>query len=186
MGTGTAVGFLIVTSISLSLSPLLELTDSLEALLKARPPCFFFEAAAGGGFFLAAAFLAAAAAANLAAPELFFCGLKRGGLGLGTRLFFEAFEPDAVVALDFFLLNSVSLSLLSLKMLLYLSTVLKLLDPRSVFDLPVVVEAPLSAKDDDVLFDVIDEVVGVDEGFTEGEAWDPGEDEAAMAAFLAF
>ena len=130
-----------------------------------------------------AAFLAAAAAANLAAPELFFCGLKRGGLGLGTRLFFEAFEP-AVLALDFFLLNSsLSLSLLSLKMLLYLSTVLKLLDPRSVFDL-VVVEA-LSAKDDDVFF-VIDEVVGVDEGFTEGEAWDPGEDEAAMAAFLAF
>ena len=35
-----------------------------------------------------------------------------------------------------------------------------------------------------VLF-VTDEVVGVDDGFTEGEAWDPGEDEAAMAAFFA-
>ena len=32
---------------------------------------------------------------------------------------------------------------------------------------------------------VMDDVVGVDEGFTEGEAWDPGDEEAAIAAFLA-
>ena len=62
----TGAGFL-MASLSLSML-LLELTDSLEALL-ALPAVFFF--VGGGGFFLAAAFLAAAAAASLAAPELF-------------------------------------------------------------------------------------------------------------------
>ena len=124
--------------------------------------------------------MAAAAAASLAAPELFdFCGLRRGGLGLGTR-FFDALEP-AALALDFFLLTSESVSLLSLKMLLYLSTVLKLsaLDPDLFF------EDSCSARDEEVPLVIDDEVVGVEEGFTEGEACDPGDDDAAMAAFLA-
>ena len=63
-GAGFLMGF---SSTSLSML-LLELTDSLDALLALVCCCFFF---GGGGFFLAAAFLAAAAAANLAAPELF-------------------------------------------------------------------------------------------------------------------
>ena len=70
--------------------------------------------------------------------------------------------------------TSESLSLLSLKILLYLSTVLKL--------------ALLADLDDaakEVALLVVEVVVGVGEGLTEGDAWDPGEDEAAIAAFLA-
>lgn len=118
----------------------------------------------------AAAFLAAAAAASLAAPDpLDLVGLTRGGL------FFLEFLLAAVVA-DFFLLvgrTSDSLSLLSLKILLYLSTVFRL----DVADLEEV------ANEVELLVVVL--VVGVDDGLTEGEACDPGEDEAAMAAFLA-
>lgn len=116
--------------------------------------------------------MAAAAAASLAAPEpLDFCGLNRGGL-----FFLEFFEAAVDAAEAFFLLflTSESLSLLSLKILLYLSTVDKL---AFVADLDVVVN-------EDVLF-VVEAVVGVDEGLTDGEACDPGEDEAAIAAFLA-
>ena len=70
-------------------------------------------------------FLAAAAAANLATPEpFFFWGLNLGGLGEGTR-FLEALVEAAEVV--FLVLTSVSLSLLSLKMLLYFSTVLRFL-----------------------------------------------------------
>ena len=119
----------------------------------------------------AAAFLAAAAAASLAAPEpLDFVGLVRGGL------FFLEFLEEAAVVADFFLLvgrTSESLSLLSLKILLYLSTVFRL----EVADLEEV------ANEVELLVVVL--VVGVDDGLTEGEACDPGEDEAAMAAFLA-
>ena len=68
-----AVGFLMgFSSTSLSSMLLLELADSLDALLAGLAACWpFFFVVGGGGFFLAAAFLAAAAAANLAAPELF-------------------------------------------------------------------------------------------------------------------
>lgn len=68
-----AAGFLIgFSSTSLSSMLLLELADSLDALLAGLAACWpFFFVVGGGGFFLAAAFLAAAAAANLAAPELF-------------------------------------------------------------------------------------------------------------------
>ena len=70
--------------------------------------------------------------------------------------------------------TSESLSLLSLKILLYLSTVLKL--------------ALLADLDDaarEVVLLVVEAVVGVEDGLTDGDACDPGEDEAAMAAFLA-
>lgn len=118
----------------------------------------------------AAAFLAAAAAASLAAPEpLDFVGLVRGGL------FFLEFLEEAAVVADFFLLvrTSESLSLLSLKILLYLSTVFK-------FD-----AADLEEVATVVLLVVDEAVVGVDEGLTEGEACDPGDEDAAIAAFLA-
>jgi len=119
----------------------------------------------------AAAFLAAAAAASLAAPEpLDFVGLVRGGL------FFLEFLEEAAVVADFFLLvrTSESLSLLSLKILLYLSTVFK-------FE-----AADLEEVANEVVLLVVDEaVVGVDEGLTEGEACDPGDEDAAIAAFLA-
>ena len=148
---------------SISLSEVAELTESVEA---ARPRDFFL----GWDFCLAAAFLAAAAAASLAAPEpLDFWGLRRGGL-----FFLDFAAVDAVE--DFFLLlrTSESLSLLSLKILLYLSTVLRL-----------ALLADLDEAASDVVLLVVEAVVGVEEGLTDGDAWDPGEDEAAMAAFLA-
>lgn len=70
--------------------------------------------------------------------------------------------------------TSDSLSLLSLKILLYLSTVLKL-----------ALAADLDEVANEVVLLVVVAVVGVEEGFTDGDAWDPGEDEAAIAAFLA-
>ena len=70
-------------------------------------------------------------------------------------------------------------------MLLYLSTVLKLFAPRSALDPDLFVEEARSAKDEEAPLVIDEEVVGVEEGFTEGEACDPGDDDAAMAAFLA-
>jgi len=93
-------------------------------------------------------------------------------------VFLEALVEAAEVV--FLVFTSVSLSLLSLKMLLYFSTVLRflLLFELAVLDFEAV---PVT----ELVLLVMDDVVGVDEGFTEGEAWDPGDEEAAIAAFLA-
>ncbi len=172
---GAGVGFLIVTSASDSeLSDPLELElDSVEAL-RVRP--FFFVGLAGDVFFLAAvaAFLAAAAAANLATPEpLDFPGLC---------LLDDCFRLLDAGRVGFLVVTSSSLSsLLSLKMFLYLPAPASAADVAAFADVEAL-EAVLG-----VAFDVSDVVVlvGVAGGFTEGDGCDPGDEEAAIAAFLA-
>lgn len=103
-----------------------------------------------------------------------------GGLGDGALFLEDPFVPPEAVDAFFFFTTSDSLSLLSLKMLLYLSTVL-----RFVL-LLVTLEDDLGFVEDELTEEVffVKFEAGVGEGLTEGEAWDPGEDEAAMA-FLA-
>ena len=193
-GGGAGVGFLRVTSSSDSeLSLNLELAlVSVEALLVlARPPAFVGAAAAAffldfaaaavaaldvcAGFFFEA-FLSAAAAASLARPDPL--GLEGLGLaGLVDRfLRFDCFA--CVAAVGFFVFTSSPLSsLLSLKMSLYLLT------PAASEVAALAFEAGVLLVKFEAAFDA--KVVGVPEGFTDGDGWDPGEDDAAMAAFLA-